>query len=448
MKKCIPSWISICLVFQALSVNGQLDNDVRFYNLEKEYKPTQTFIYPVKNANPLELKLIISTMLSIYGSLYVNEQHNEIYITDVPEKIEDITPVLSRLDVQELKMGNNLKSSVIQLKHDRVDELIAIIRHKLSSEGSLYSIPSNNAVVITDIPSKIEEIENFITLIDLPAPHVNIQIIALEYNNEKFSENGINIWNWIQNVSIQADLYGVNLQTMTDVSKITVKSSEDEDFERPRELSSSNFKAKPQHYTVKLGVSDIVRLICDSADGSVLVNTQLVTRNNKSASIRGYERIYTRYTETDWGAKTTSENPYGTGLWMTVKPTILSDSIISMIVHPVINDLTGWTPKGRPIVFERELNTEVRVKENDVFVLGGLRRKEKIKLHKGIPLLKNIPVLGFFFGVKKDIVVEREVVILIKPTFAENKYIDQRDILLLNNTPSDNPEKDSLNIKE
>ena len=119
-------------------VSAQNLKDVKFYNLEKEYRQTETFVYKVEKASALELKQIVHDMLSIYGSLYVNEQTNQLYITDVPEKIADLKEVIAGLDTDGLKAGNNLASKVIYLQHENVAELSEIIRHKLSPDGTLF----------------------------------------------------------------------------------------------------------------------------------------------------------------------------------------------------------------------------------------------------------------------------------------------------------------------
>jgi type II secretory pathway component GspD/PulD (secretin) len=99
-----------------------------------------------------------------------------------------------------------------------------------------------------------------------------------------------------------------------------------------------------------------------------------------------------------------------------VRPNVQEDSLINLKIYPTISDLTGWSPKGMPIVFERSLSTEVNVRENAMFVLGGLKKREVSDGRKGIPGLKEVPVLQWFFSVKKKIVLEREVLIFIRPT--------------------------------
>jgi type II secretory pathway component GspD/PulD (secretin) len=109
-----------------------------------------------------------------------------------------------------------------------------------------------------------------------------------------------------------------------------------------------------------------------------------------------------------------------------VTPNVSSDSLINLKIHPRILDLTGWTPKGAPIVFERKLNTEVKVKDNTVFVLGGLNKREAVNVRTGVPGFKEVPVLRVFFSVKKTAIVEREVLIFIKPSIYTAAAADAR----------------------
>ena len=191
-------------------VSAQNLKDVKFYNLEKEYRQTETFVYKVEKASALELKQIVHDMLSIYGSLYVNEQTNQLYITDVPEKIADLKKVIVGLDMGGLKAGNNLTSKVIYLQHENVAELSEIIRHKLSPDGTLFEVPYLNAISITDVPSKIAEVEDLVGMLDVPGAHIAIEITAVEFNDERFSRLGINVFNWLQGLSVHADLHGTS----------------------------------------------------------------------------------------------------------------------------------------------------------------------------------------------------------------------------------------------
>lgn len=403
--------------------------DVKFYNVEKEYRRTVTYVYRVKQAETLELKQILAGMLSIYGSLYVNEQNRELYITDVEEKIADLKAVLGRLDGPDLKAGNNLVSKRILLKHERVSEVSGIVRHKLSPDGSLVEVPNLNALVVTDIPSKIEEVERLLVTVDTTAAHVAIEITIVEFDATRFSSLGINLFSWLQGLSITTDLEANDLaDALKNIHKrgrMTVMP------ERNRETGQqTGLVGDGQGFrlTGRFSVSDLVGFICENGDGTVLAGTRVVTRNNKSATIRAVE-VIPFGVEAGVGAPTdVLSNPVIGGTSVSVIPTVQEDSLINLRVNSSIVSLTGWSPNGRPIVFDRGLNTEVKVKDNSVLVLGGLKKRETIEVRKGIPGLKEIPIIQYLFSVKRTEIREREVLIFVRPTTRISTAISEGEL--------------------
>ncbi|MBD3392431.1 MAG: hypothetical protein GF418_10165 [Chitinivibrionales bacterium] len=424
-----PALVLVLLACLQAPRAQQLD-DVRFYNLEKEYRPTVTFVYKVMNAEALELRQIVKDMLSIHGTLYVNEKTNELYITDVPEKIEDLKTAIAGLDEKDLKAGNNLASELIYLKHQNVTEVVDIIRHKLSPEGTIIEVPHLNAFTVTDVPSKIAEVLELLEKIDVAGPHIAIEITIVEFNDERFSRLGINLFNWLQGLGARVEVYGddiAKLDEMGDAGNVQVHSRAVPDIPARSPLRDAE-KDKPYLLAAQLSVSDIVAFICENADGSVLANTRIVTTNNKSASIAAREVIPFRYQESPLAHLDPRENAVTAGLQVSVLPTLQEDSLINLRILPVIGDLTGWSPKGMPIVFERSLSTEVKVRDNSIFVLGGLRKREAVDVRRGVPGLKEVPVLKYLFSIKQKIILEREVLVFIKPTTHVSPELDRKQV--------------------
>jgi type II secretory pathway component GspD/PulD (secretin) len=104
------------------------------------------------------------------------------------------------------------------------------------------------------------------------------------------------------------------------------------------------------------------------------------------------------------------------GIHVSVTPIVQNDTTINLSIVPDISNLTGWSPKGDPIVSTRSITTEVDVRNNGIFVLGGLKKREQVNIRKGVPVLKEIPFLRLFFSVKKEAVIERDVLIIVRPT--------------------------------
>ncbi len=408
--------------------NADTIKDIKFYNLEKEYRETNTYVYKVQRAEALELKQIVSDMLTIYGSLYVNEKTNELYITDVTEKIDDLKTVIPGLDVQQIRAGNNLVSRRVYLKHENVSEISGIIKHKLSADGSVYEVPNLNALVITDIPSKINEVTDVLNLIDVPIDHIAIEITVVEFNDEEFSKLGINVFNWLQGLTLRTDLHGESDILFRNRGSFMIGSKNEGNLsQRNHNLETEGDQMQPYHLSAELSVSDLIGFICENADGNVLAHTRIVTRNNKSATINAREIIPFRFLENRSAFESRYESAVLAGMSVTVRPMVQQDSLINLRIIPTISNLTGWSPKGMPIVFERSISTEVKVKDNRIFVLGGLKKREAVDVRKGIPGLKDVPVLQWFFSVRKKAVLEREVLIFIRPTTNVETAVDTRE---------------------
>lgn len=414
-------------VLLAATVFAQESPDVKFYNLEKEYRRTNTLVYQPANTQALELKQIVADMLSIYGSVYANEQSNELYITDVSEKLDDVRTVLERLDVPELRAGDNLASELVYLEHENVAELSHIIRHKLSDDGTVFEVPYLNALAITDIPSKIAEVKRLLALLDVASPHVAIEITIIEFNNEDFSRLGVDLFSWLQGLTVRGDLHGVSLLDVKNAGSFSVRSRTEPPLP-DKTIQASQQREKPWHVTAELSVADLAGFIAENADGSVLANTRLVTRNNKEAAINSREVIPFRFGENNQLHQSPAPNRVYAGLSLRVRPVVQEDSLINLTILPAISDLTGWSPKGMPIVFERSLSTEVKVPNESVFVLGGLKKRESVSVRRGIPVLKEIPVVRYLFSVQKKVLVEREVLIFIRPSLTDHSAISEKRI--------------------
>lgn len=85
---------------------------------------------------------------------------------------------------------------------------------------------------------------------------------------------------------------------------------------------------------------------------------------------------------------------------------------------PIVTN-TGSPPNDTPIVGQREAQATLSVKDGDTIMLGGYIRQRKVKTRSGVPLLKNIPLLGGLFRSKSDENERREMIILLRASVLE-----------------------------
>lgn len=111
-----------------------------------------------------------------------------------------------------------------------------------------------------------------------------------------------------------------------------------------------------------------------------------------------------------------------TGVTLVIVPHHLPDDIIEVEVNAQVKAVTGKetfdTPAGtlsQPIYSKRNASTRIRIKEGQAFALGGLMATSEFEVVTKLPLLGDIPILGFLF---KSVNVEKrqsQIIFYIEP---------------------------------
>jgi general secretion pathway protein D len=108
------------------------------------------------------------------------------------------------------------------------------------------------------------------------------------------------------------------------------------------------------------------------------------------------------------------------GVELDVTPFINPDGLVVMDIQQEIDDLNGTTHIDNvgdvPNTTKRTLSSEIAVRDRDTVILGGFVRSDKIKNKSGVPLLMDIPLLGFLFSYNSDSKKRSETIVLIRPT--------------------------------
>ena len=126
----------------------------------------------------------------------------------------------------------------------------------------------------------------------------------------------------------------------------------------------------------------------------------------------------------NWGTQDSA------GSFLTIQPFVGLDST-EMFVSAVVRSVTGYTPQGTPMMAERSITTSVRTQDGERLVLAGLTRTEKVKQKAGIPILSEIPILGYLFGGETTVDRTTDVVVTLDTTTtvgAENKLELPEDV--------------------
>ncbi|MCD6172358.1 MAG: pilus (MSHA type) biogenesis protein MshL [Sulfurimonas sp.] len=185
-------------------------------------------------------------------------------------------------------------------------------------------------------------------------------------------------------------------------------------------------------------LNEVIKFLETQGDVSTLSNPKVLTLNNQPALITvGTEYFYKiTSSETLAGGNTgtTSEDEeiesVFAGVLLDITPEIADDRTITLKINPSISEAREDMSKGSadrtmpPDLDRRQLSTVVTVKDGNRIILGGLINTKNDMQGNQVPLLGDIPVLGYLFKYEEKVKTIQELIIIIRPRIidkAENK---------------------------
>ncbi|HYH83187.1 MAG TPA: secretin N-terminal domain-containing protein [Longimicrobium sp.] len=145
----------------------------------------------------------------------------------------------------------------------------------------------------------------------------------------------------------------------------------------------------------------VVRALAASGDVTILSRPVILAQNNEPARILvGDQRPFiqiSRSLPTDNAVRDQVIQYRDVGTQLTIRPTVNPDGYVTMAVLQEVSNATSETQFGAPIISTREAETRLLVRDGHTVVIGGLIDHQRNASNSGIPLLKDIPLLGGLF---------------------------------------------------
>ena len=164
---------------------------------------------------------------------------------------------------------------------------------------------------------------------------------------------------------------------------------------------------------------------------NVLSSPSLMVLNNEEATIKVGDSVPIRTSEstnTSGGGvnpiQTSNIEMLDTGVILKVKPRVNASGQVVMEIEQSVDNAVDTTTSfiDSPTILKRQIETTVAVLDGESVVLGGLIDEQHGFVNSGIPLLKDIPYLGWLFGTQKKTVTKNELIVVITPRVVENKF--------------------------
>jgi general secretion pathway protein D len=164
-------------------------------------------------------------------------------------------------------------------------------------------------------------------------------------------------------------------------------------------------------------VNAVLTAIREDRSARLLSSPEITTLDNQAARVHVGERVpYQRATtETATGATLAEVEFIDVGVKLDVTPSVSDGDLLYLTVHSEVSEVLDQSVQNIPRIGTREADTRVLVRHGDTVVIGGLMKDNDVHVTKKVPLLGDIPLLGFFF--RRDTIerTKTEFLVFIRP---------------------------------
>lgn len=309
-----------------------------------------------------------------------------------------------------------LETTFFPLRHRQAGEMKKLLEDsKLQSEhGRLLADASSNTLFVSDLPANILRIRSILDKADIQLRQVMIEARIVEASDNFSRGLGVKL-NFARSGRLPTP--GTPARK-AERNKPIVQATEPDGLPHgvnlpiPQPFGSiaALFRA-----TASTLISLELQAMQTENRGRVISSPRLLTADRTEASIEeGSEIPYPQTTSR--GASTTLFKK--AALSLKVTPQIAPDNNSLWINIEISKDSPNYGQKvgGAPSVDTKRIHTRVQIENGGTVVLGGIFIDEKNKTDNKVPLLGDLPLIGFLFRNQQTRQQRRELLVFITPT--------------------------------
>jgi type IV pilus assembly protein PilQ len=326
--------------------------------------------------------------------------------------------------LQEREQMRPLKTHIVTVKYNVAKEIQRAVKGLLSLRGTVEVDERTNSLIIRDLPENLQRVDNLIEVLDKETRQIKISAQLLEVESAFLRELGVD-WRFINyaNVVGETDLdadgeYVADplFPTSPDRQNFT---EEEGRISGSRQMAGDKLGQFSFARLVDIGdnqysIGAILSTIESTNKGKIIAHPEVTTLDNVEAYIQMGQKIPIKQFDPSGNTIITF---YDVGTKLRVTPHITSENRVLLHLNPERSSYQ-FDPNG-VIINSQNAETNVVVENGETAVIGGLTNQEVKSLRVGLPILKDIPLLGFVFGYDKKEVISRDLVIFVTPTIVE-----------------------------
>ena len=349
------------------------------------------------------LELVLDT-----ANLGKMQEGNVIRIMPI-DKIREREQASLKVMKEEVEEGV-LESRAFSISYSKVDDVKKFLEDLKSKRGSIIADARNKQLIVKDVPSVLEQMTEMVKRIDRPERQVMIEARIVEANTNFSRDLGVKWGFQYKDSSNPANRNGDISSANMGLGGAFIIPPPTSGVGAAGAALGMTFGALDGGLNIDMRLSALE----SSGNGKIISTPRVTTLNGEKALIsQGTKIPYT--TVSDQGTETSFENAE---LKLEVTPEINPDGSVILDIK-ASNSAVGTivpTGTGNAIsIDEKKAETKVLVRDGQTTVIGGVFVEDERDADTGVPLLKDIPGLGWLFKSTTKTKDRRELLIFITP---------------------------------
>jgi general secretion pathway protein D len=277
----------------------------------------------------------------------------------------------------------------------------------------------SNSLLIFATQTDMERIKAVVAKLDVLLAQVLIEAIIVDVNLGSSLSYGVSAAQrqkeWQQNPSVKtAGIMNNNQPFYNFISSVATNGS----------VLGGLASTPPNNFSYFGNIGNTwdiaVQAAANDSSASIIQRPRIQTSQAKPAQFFVGQTVpyITGYYNNGYG-NNSSYSQLSVGVELDITPFINPDGLVVMDINQQIDDLGDPVKIDGNDVYKtvkRTLSSEIAVRDRDTIILGGFVRSERSKSRTGVPLLQDIPVLGYLFSSRSTGKNRSELIVLMRPT--------------------------------
>lgn len=385
-----------------------------------------------------------NTSLLLAPKVVADERTNSVVVSGEPKARARIIQMVRQLDRDLQSQGN---TRVFYLKYGKAKDMVEVLKGVSSSieadkkgggtattagggasiGGGKLAISADettNALVITAQPDVMAELEQVVAKLDIRRAQVLVEAIIVEIADG----DGLNLGvQW-------ANTNGGGTQftnTTLPIGSVAIAAKDYQNNGTTTGLAAlaKDFNGMAAGF-YKGNWAALVTALATNTKSDILSTPSIVTMDNKEASFNVGQEVPV---QSGSQSSTTSDQVFNTierktvGTKLTVTPQINEGDSVLLTIEQEVSSVASKAAEGTatlgPTFDTRTIKNAVLVKSGETVVLGGLMDEKTSETVSKVPLLGDIPVLGYLFRSTNNSTAKRNLMVFIRPTILRDANV-------------------------